>query len=54
MSQWKIRTTMRPTVEVTVGDAELLDLQRQGLLAGEPVAAEPATDIKRARAQKES
>ncbi|GAA4082711.1 hypothetical protein [Actinomadura miaoliensis] len=29
----KIRTTMRPHTVTEVGDAELLDLQRQGLIA---------------------
>lgn len=28
-----VRTTMRPDVEVEVGDADYLDLKRQGLLA---------------------
>lgn len=27
-----VRTTMRPDLEIEVDDAELLDLQRQGLL----------------------
>lgn len=32
MAKHKIRTTMRPDEEITVDDAELLDLQRQGLV----------------------
>lgn len=42
----KIRTTMRPDVEIEVGDAEYLDLKRQGLLVGDttplPDASAPA------------
>lgn len=40
----KIRTTMRPDVEIEVGDAEYLDLQREGLLVedNEPAAPPPA------------
>jgi hypothetical protein len=30
-----VRTTMRPDVEIEVGDAEYLDLKRQGLLVGD-------------------
>lgn len=30
-----IRTTMRPDVEIEVGDAEFLDLTRQGLIAAD-------------------
>lgn len=35
-----VRTTMRPDVKVEVGDAEYIDLQRQGLLApdGDPTS----------------
>ncbi|GAA3230683.1 hypothetical protein GCM10017691_23860 [Pseudonocardia petroleophila] len=32
MSTHKIRTTMQPANEITVSDAELLDLERQGLV----------------------
>ncbi|GGW15748.1 hypothetical protein GCM10018980_51880 [Streptomyces capoamus] len=41
----KIRTTMRPDLELDVDDAEYLDLQRQGLLLEEDTAEEvpPAT-----------
>lgn len=42
-----VRTTMRPDLEIEIGDAEYLDLQRQGLLTTEPTAqpdaAAPAT-----------
>jgi hypothetical protein len=38
----KVRTTMQPDVEIEVGDAEYLDLKRQGLLVEEPAPA-PAT-----------
>lgn len=33
MAEHKIRTVMRPDEEIVVDDAELLDLQRQGLVA---------------------
>jgi hypothetical protein len=36
----KIRTTMRPDQEIEVGDAEYLDLQRQGLVL-DPEAPAP-------------
>lgn len=36
MAEHKIRTTIRPDEEITVGDAELLDLQRQGLVREAP------------------
>lgn len=40
----KVRTTMQPDVEIEVGDAEYLDLKRQGLLAEESAPAPaPAT-----------
>lgn len=32
MAEHKVRTTLRPDEEITVDDAELLDLQRQGLV----------------------
>lgn len=41
-----VRTTMRPDQEIEVGDAEYLDLQRQGLLVNDeppqPDAPAPA------------
>lgn len=37
-----IRTTMQPDVEVEVSDAELLDLERQGLLVAAPSPSTPA------------
>lgn len=37
----KIRTTMRPDQEIEVGDAEYLDLYRQGLLV-DPPKTDPA------------
>lgn len=37
-----VRTTMRPDVEIEVGDAEHLDLQRQGLLVTEPTTVPDA------------
>lgn len=47
-----VRTTMRPDQEIQVGDAEYVDLQRQGLLVvpiEPPTApAEPATTKKAA------
>jgi hypothetical protein len=49
----KVRTTFRPDLEIEVGDADYIDLQRQGLLveedAGEnvpPATAAPATPKK--------
>lgn len=33
-----VRTTMRPDLEIEVGDADYLDLQRQGLLVEEEPA----------------
>lgn len=36
-----VRTTMRPTEPIQVGDTEYLDLKRQGLLIEAPAA--PAT-----------
>jgi hypothetical protein len=36
MGTHKVRTTMQPDVEIEVGDAELLDLQRSGLLTKDP------------------
>lgn len=39
-----VRTTMRPDVEVEVGDADYLDLKRQGLLVEDgPTTSEPAS-----------
>lgn len=32
MAEHKVRTTLRPDETITVDDAELLDLQRQGLV----------------------
>jgi hypothetical protein len=50
-----IRTTMRPDKEIEVGDAEYLDLQRQGLLVEETATedvpsatAAPANPAKKA------
>ena len=37
-----IRTTMRPDREIEVGDAEYLDLKRQGLLLDDAPAPAPA------------
>jgi len=37
-----IRTTMQPHLQVEVGDAEYLDLQRQGLLIEDPAPTTPA------------
>lgn len=40
-----IRTTMRPDVEIEVGDAEYLDLTRQGLIAADqPATATPPAE----------
>lgn len=36
----QVRTTMQPDQVIEVGDAELLDLKRQGLLVGEPEPAQ--------------
>jgi len=46
----KVRTTMRPDVEIEVDDAEYLDLQRQGLLVdqGEKTQAEQALETEMA------
>lgn len=39
-----VRTTMRPDIEIEVGDAEHLDLRRQGLIAEtQPATPEPAS-----------
>lgn len=46
----KIRTTMRPDVEVEVGDAEYLDLQRQGLVVEDEPTAKPAAATTKAAA----
>jgi hypothetical protein len=46
----KITTTINPGVEITVDDAEYLDLQRQKLIkseAGSSTADEPKTDDKK-------
>ena len=37
-----IRTTMQPHLQIEVGDAECLDLQRQGLLIEDPAPTTPA------------
>lgn len=37
-----VRTTIQPHVELEVGDAEYLDLQRQGLLIEDAPATPPA------------
>lgn len=37
-----VRTTMQPHLELEVGDAEYLDLKRQGLLVEDAPAAAPA------------
>lgn len=50
MSEWpkKIRTTMQPDVELEVGEAEYIDLERQGLLVTDKrkTAGKPAADSK--------
>jgi hypothetical protein len=38
----RVRTTMQPHIEVEVSDAELLDLERQGLLVPRPSDSAPA------------
>ncbi|MFE9064933.1 hypothetical protein [Streptomyces violaceusniger] len=38
----RVRTTMQPHIDVEVNDAELLDLERQGLLVDAPPASAPA------------
>jgi hypothetical protein len=50
-----IRTTMQPDKEIEVGDAEYLDLKRQGLLVEDdaaedvpPATAAPANPAKKA------
>lgn len=54
-----VRTTMQPDREIEVGDADYLDLKRQGLLVEDPapepqpVAAVAAAPVKKA-ASKES
>ena len=40
MGTHKIRTTINPGETLTVGDAELLDLTRQGLVAKDKKTAE--------------
>lgn len=49
-----VRTTMQPDQTIEVGDAEYLDLKRQGLLVEEtahesvpPATAAPATPVKK-------
>lgn len=49
-----VRTTMRPDLEIEVGDVEYVDLQRQGLLVEEtatesapPATAAPANPAKK-------
>lgn len=37
-----VRTTMQPDREIEVGDADYLDLKRQGLLLEDPPAPQPA------------
>lgn len=37
-----VRTTLRPDMQIEVGDAEHLDLQRDGLLAEDPTPDAPA------------
>ncbi|MCX4704359.1 hypothetical protein [Streptomyces sp. NBC_01373] len=37
-----VRTTIQPHVDLEVGDAEYLDLKRQGLLVEDQPAAAPA------------
>lgn len=39
MATHKIRTTIKPGVVLTVGDAEFLDLTRQGLILPDAEAA---------------
>lgn len=39
-----VRTTMQPDQEIEVGDAEYLDLSRQGLILAD-VAAAPAPSV---------
>jgi hypothetical protein len=43
----KIRTTMRPWLEVEVSDKEYLDLQRQNLIHHEPQSTAPAAAPKK-------
>ncbi len=38
----KVRVTMNPEVEIEVGDAELLDLERQGLVLHTKATSESA------------
>ncbi|MCQ8831758.1 hypothetical protein [Streptomyces malaysiensis] len=38
----RVRTTMQPHIDVEVNDAELLDLERQGLLVQRPSDSAPA------------
>ncbi|MGW0575117.1 hypothetical protein ACWD25_03925 [Streptomyces sp. NPDC002920] len=37
-----VRTTMQPDREIEVGDADYLDLKRQGILLEDPPAPTPA------------
>lgn len=40
--QHRVRLTIRPDEEIEVGDAELLDLQRMGLIAKGKAPSKPA------------
>lgn len=42
----KVRTTILPDTELEVSDSELLDLERQGLIADEPKSSSKASDKK--------
>jgi len=41
----KIRTTMRPWLEVEVSDAEAVDLERQGLVHHQTPTSSPAAPV---------
>lgn len=43
----KVRTTLRPWLEMEVSDKEYLDLQRQGLLVDDPEPAAPTAAPKK-------
>jgi hypothetical protein len=54
MATHKVRTTMQPGEVIEVDDAELLDLQRGGLLTDEPAAdPETSTEARGSRAKTE-
>lgn len=41
MAEHKVRLSIKPTEEITVEDAEFLDLTRMGLIASGDLPAEP-------------